>query len=74
MIIEIPANKAMEAFFVFTGEIFRGWSITKLPAVTNKDLIHISAGELKFKTKHDLDRLRSIAEVRTQWRRLSANI
>ena len=38
------------------------------------DIYKIKNGELKVKTKNDLDHLRSIAEDKTQWRRLSANI
>ena len=45
-----------------------------LPPVINKDFCRIPAGELELKTKNHFDHLRSIAEDRTQWRRLSANI
>ena len=46
----------------------------QLPTFTKKDLRCVPAGELKIRTKNDLDYLSSIAEDRTQWRRLSANI
>ena len=62
----------MEVFFVPKGDKFRERSLKT--TVNVKDLIHIPAGELKLKTNYDLDHLRSIAEDRTQWRRLSANI
>ena len=52
----------------------RGRLITTLPTTINKDLCLTPAGELKLKIKNDFDNLRSIAEDRTQWRRLSANI
>ena len=66
----------METFFVPKDDNFRGRPITTLPSTNNhhKDLIRIDIGELKFKTKNDLYHLRSIADDRTQWRRLSANI
>ena len=64
----------MEAFFVPKGDKFRARPITGLPTVVNKYLIRVSAGKLTFKTKTDLDRLRSIAEDKTKWRRLSATI
>ena len=41
----------------------------KMPKVVNKDLILIPAGKLEFKTKNDLDHVRSRAGHRTQWRR-----
>ena len=62
--LDISANKAVEAFFVPTGDTFRGRPITTLPTVINKDHIRKPKGELKFKTKNDLDRLRSVAEDR----------
>ena len=63
----------MEAFFVPNGDKFRGGPIATLPTVIKKDSIRLPAGELKFKTKNDLDHLR--AEDRTQsWGKISANI
>ena len=61
----------MEAIFVPKGDKFRGTPVTTVPTVINKDFIRIPAGELKFKSKNDLDHLRSDAEDRTQGRRLS---
>ena len=70
----IQANKAKEVFFVPKGDKFRRRPITTLPMVIDKDHICISAGEIKFKTKNDLNHLRSLGEDRTQRGRLSANI
>ena len=64
----------MKVYFVFNGDKFRVKPIPTLPTVINKDLICIPAGELKFKTKNDLDHLRSKAENQTQWRILTANM
>ena len=71
---DILAKKAMETYFVPKGDNIRGRPITSLPTGINKDLCRRPAGDLKFKPKNDLDHLRSTAEDRTQWRRLSANI
>ena len=56
------------------GDKFRGRPITFL-TIINKDLCRTPPGEIKVKlnTKNDLDHLWSIAEDRTQWKRLSAN-
>ena len=59
--------------FVSKDDKFRGRPITALPTVTNRELCRIPVGELKLKTKNDLDHLRSIAEDRTQCRRQFAN-
>ena len=72
--IDSPANKSMQAYFVPKGDKFRGRQLPTLPTDINKDLCRILAGEMKLKTKNDLDHLRSTAEDRAQWRRLSANI
>ena len=50
----------MEAYFDPKGDKFRGRSITTLPTVINKTC-HLPAGDLKLKTKNDLDHLRSTA-------------
>ena len=71
---DISANKAMKAYFIPKGDEFRRKPITTLSTDINKDLCRTPAGDFKLKTKTDLDHLRSIAEDRTQWRRLSANI
>ena len=63
----------MEGYFVPKGDNIRGRPITTLIIVINKDLCRVPTGELKLRTKNDLDHLRSTAEDRTQWRRLSAN-
>ena len=72
--IYISTDRSMEVYFVSKGDNSRGRPITAPPTVIKKDLCQIPSGELKLKTKNDLDHLRSIAEDRKQWRRLSANI
>ena len=64
--IDIPANKAMEEYFVLKGDTFRVRPITRLPTAVTKDICRIPAGDLKLKTKNDLDHLRSVAEEKTQ--------
>ena len=64
--VDIPANKAIEAFFVPKGDNFRGRPIIMLLTVINKDPIRVRDGELKFKTKNDLDHLGTIAKDTTQ--------
>ena len=61
----IPANKAMRGYFTKCGESFRGRPPTTLPVVLNKDLAHV---KMKLKTELDLERLRSMAQDRQQWR------
>ena len=56
----------MEAFFVPKRDKFKGRPMTTLPTVINKDLIRLPSCELKFKTKNDVDLLKSKAEDRTQ--------
>ena len=56
----------MEAFFIPKGDKYRGRPIKTQTTVINKNLIRIPAGELKFKTKNDFDKQRSIEEDRTQ--------
>ena len=57
------------------GDKFRGRPPTTLPTVTSSTQTSFAYQRtiLNPKTKNDLDHLRSVAEDRTQWRRLSAN-
>ena len=49
--IDIPANKAMKAFFVPKGDKFRGRLTTTLPTVINKDLIGIPARPFEINSR-----------------------
>ena len=55
----------MKAYLVPKRNKFRGKQITTLPTVDNRDLCRLQAGELKLKTKNNLDHYRSIAEERS---------
>ena len=63
--INIPANKAMNGYFVKCGDSFRGRPPTTLPIVLNRDLALIKMG---LKNQLDLERLRSMAQDRQHWR------
>ena len=43
---EIPANKAMEGFFIPQGDKYRGRPITTLPVVLNNDLSRLESNSL----------------------------
>ena len=64
----------METFFVPKVDKFLGRPITAMLQVMSKELSRIPTGELKLKTKNDLDHLISIAKDRTQWKRISVTI
>ena len=59
---EIPANKAMEGFFVPQGDKFRGTPITTLPVVFNNDLSRLESITYCLKTFKDIENLKKIAE------------
>ena len=68
--IDIPGKKIYGGLLCAKSEKkFEEGPEQKMPKVVNKDLILIPAGKLEFKTKNDLDRVRSRADHRTQWRR-----
>ena len=71
---EIPANKAMEGFFVSQADKFRGRPITTLPVVLNKDLSSLESCTYCLKTFKHIENLKKIAEQRDQWRILCTRI
>ena len=71
---EIPANKAMEGFFVPQGDKYRGRPITTLPVVLNNDLSRLESNTYGLKTFKDIENLKKIAEQRDQWRILCTRI
>ena len=70
---EIPANKAMELYFLRTEKRFRGRTTTTLPVIINKDLSQIQ-DNLSLKSTDDLKYLRSLAQDRDQWKSLTKQI
>ena len=71
---EIPANKAMEGFFIPQGDKYRGRPITTLPVVLNNDLSRLESNTYGLKTFKDIENLKKIAEQRDQWRILCTGI
>ena len=55
---EIPANKAMEGFFVPQGDKYRGRPITTLPVVLNNDLSRLESSTYCLKTFKDIENLK----------------
>ncbi|GFR77145.1 hypothetical protein ElyMa_000501600, partial [Elysia marginata] len=71
---QIPANQAMSGYFVTEGSKFKGRPLTTLPVVLNRDLSRIINSNLQLKSSHDLEHLRSIAQQRDEWTKLTARI
>ncbi|GFR73715.1 hypothetical protein ElyMa_003875300 [Elysia marginata] len=71
---EIPANKAMEGFFVPQGDKYRVRPITILPVVLNNDLSRLESSTYCLKTFKDIENLKKIAEQRDQWRILCTRV
>ena len=71
---EIPANKAMEGFFVPQGDKYRGRPITTLPVILNNDLSRLESSTYCLKTFKDIENMKKIAEQRDQWRILCTRI
>ena len=71
---EIPANKSMNSYFISHGSKFRGRPLTTLPVVLNKDLTRVSDDTLQLTSLKDLDHLRSVAQNRQTWRKLTTRI
>ena len=71
---EIPANKSMNSYFISHGSRFRGRPLTTLPVVPNKDLTRVSDGKLQLTSLRDLEHLRSVAQNRQTWRKLTTRI
>ena len=64
---EIPASKAMEAYFQNLGQKgYRGRRRMTLPTVLNKDLEHLHT-DMGLSTADDLERLRDLAQDRGKW-------
>ncbi|GFR77918.1 hypothetical protein ElyMa_002249500 [Elysia marginata] len=71
---QIPANQAMSGYFVTEGSKFKGLPLTTLLVVLNRDLSRIINSNLQLKSSHDLEHLRSIAQQRDEWTKLTARI
>ncbi|GFS23845.1 hypothetical protein ElyMa_006987500 [Elysia marginata] len=71
---QIPANQAMSGYFVTEGSKFKGRPLTTLPVVLIRDLSRIINSNLQLKSSHDLEHLRSIAQQRDEWTKLTARI
>ncbi|GFS24640.1 hypothetical protein ElyMa_003421000 [Elysia marginata] len=70
---QIPANQAMSGYFVTEGSKFKGRPLTTLPVVLNRNLSRI-INNLQLKSSHDLEHLRSIAQQRDEWTKLTGRI
>ncbi|GFS18722.1 hypothetical protein ElyMa_005014000 [Elysia marginata] len=64
----------MSGYFVTEGSKFKGRPLTTLPVVLNRDLSRIINSNLQLKSSHDLEHLRSIAQQRDEWTKLTARI
>ena len=71
---EIPANKSMNSYFISHGSKFRGRPLTTLPVVLNKDITRVSDDKLQLTSLKDLEHLRSVAQNRQTWRKLTTRI
>ena len=71
---EIPANKSMNSYFISHGSKFRGRPLKTLPVVLNKDLTRVSDDKLQLNRLKDLEHLRSVAQNRQTWRKLTTRI
>ena len=71
---EIPANKSMNSYFISYGSKFRDRPLTTLPVVLNKDLPLVSDDKLQLTSLKDLENLRSVAQNRQTWRKLTSRI
>ena len=70
---EIPANKSMNSYFISHGSKFRGRPLTALPVLLNKDLIRVLDDKLQLTSLKDLEYLRSVAQNRQTWRKLTTS-
>ena len=71
---EVPANKSMKSYFISQGSKFRGRPLTTLPVNVNKDLTRVSDDDLQLTSLKDLEHLRSVAQNRQTWRKLTTRI
>ena len=70
---DIPANKAMQAYFNALTTKFRGRPSTTLPIILNKELSQ-AFPQMKLKTTKDLQNLQSLAQDRGNWKSLTGRI
>ncbi|GFS20154.1 endonuclease-reverse transcriptase [Elysia marginata] len=71
---QIPPIQAMSAYFVTESSKFKGRSLTTLPVLLNRDVSQITNSNLQLKSNHDLEHLRSIAQQRDEWTKLTVRI
>ena len=64
----------MDGFFAPQEGSYRGRPITTLPVVLNNDLSRLGNEVYSLKSYEDLEKLRSIAAQRDQWRILCTRI
>ncbi|GFR58067.1 hypothetical protein ElyMa_003472500 [Elysia marginata] len=69
-----PLRSIPRCYFVTEGSKFKGRPLTTLPVVLNRDLSRIINSNLQLKSSHDLEHLRSIAQQRDEWTKLTARI
>ncbi|GFS14202.1 hypothetical protein ElyMa_006739900 [Elysia marginata] len=70
---DIPANRAMQAYFNTLTTKFRGRPSTTLPIILNKELSQ-AFPQMKLKTTKDLQYLQSLAQDRGNWKSLTGRI
>ena len=70
---DIPANKSMIGYFKEFGNRFVGKPKTTLPILLNNELTN-SNPSLSLKSANDLDHLRSLAQNRKCWNRMTRQI
>ena len=64
----------MNSYFISYGSKFRDRPLTKLPVALNKDLPLVSDDKLQLTSLKDLENLRSVAQNRQTWRKLTSRI
>ncbi|GFS17430.1 hypothetical protein ElyMa_003238400 [Elysia marginata] len=71
--IDIPANKAMQAYFNQMACSSRRRPTTTLPVIIIKELSQ-AYPHMKLKTLYDLETMRLLAQDRNKWRMLTRRI
>ena len=69
---KVPHNAPVSP--ISHGSKFRGPPLTTLPVVLNKDLTRVSDDKLQLTSLKDLEHLRSVAQNRQTWRKLTTRI
>ena len=64
----------MNSYFISHGSKFRDRPLTTLPVVLKKDLTRVSDDKLQLTSVKDLEHLRSVAQNRQTWRKLTTRI